>query len=165
MVLQPDSIPNLVYYLSASGMDSTEVMHQYEVDYLARHPQIAKPSEFEISDQDYAEFRQRVLASGFKYDAESGKFMEQLRKVMVFEGYYDDAKVEFEALQKKLEHNLERDLDRHEATIRQLLSADIVAAHYYQAGSLEYNLKHDKQMREACRLLNTPSEYNALLRP
>ena len=165
VVLQPDSIPNLVYYLSASGMDSTEVMHQYEVDYLARHPQIAKPSEFEISDQDYAEFRQRVLASGFKYDAESGKFMEQLRKVMVFEGYYDDAKVEFEALQKKLEHNLERDLDRHEATIRQLLSADIVAAHYYQAGSLEYNLKHDKQMREACRLLNTPSEYNALLRP
>lgn len=159
VVLQPDSVPNIVYYLSASGMDSTEVMHQYEVDYLTRHPQIAKPADFEISDQDYAEFRQRVLQSGFKYDAESGKFMEQLRKVMEFEGYFDDAKAEYEALQKKLEHNLARDLDRHEDTIRQMLSADIVAAHYYQSGTLEYNLKHDKQMREACRLLNNLSEY------
>ncbi len=165
IVLAPDSMPNIVYYLSSSGLDSTEVMHQFEVDYIARHPQIAKPSEFEISDADYAEFRQRVLQSGFKYDAESRKYMEGLKKLMTFEGYFDDAKEEFEALEKKLKHNLEKDLDRHEATIRQALSSDIVAAYYYQSGALEYSLKHDKQMDEACRLLNNVEEYRKLLQP
>jgi carboxyl-terminal processing protease len=165
IVMVPDSMPNIVYYLSTSGLDSTEVMLQYEVDYMARHPQIAKPSEFEISDADYAEFRQRVLSSGFKYDAESRKYMETLKKLMVFEGYFDDAKSEFEALERKLKHNLEKDMDRHEDIIRQALSMDLIAAYYYQQGSLEYSLKHDKLMHEACRLLNNVDEYHRLLRP
>ena len=165
IVMVPDSMPNIVYYLSTSGLDSTEVMLQYEVDYMTRHPQIAKPSEFEISDADYAEFRQRVLSSGFKYDAESRKYMETLKKLMVFEGYFDDAKSEFEALERKLKHNLEKDMDRHEDIIRQALSMDLIAAYYYQQGSLEYSLKHDKLMHEACRLLNNVDEYHRLLRP
>ena len=161
--VRPDSMPNIAYYLSASGLDSTEVMHQYEVDYIARHATIDKPGVFELSDADYAEFRQRVLQSGFKYDAESEKYMASLRKIMEFEGYYEDAKPEFEALERKLKHNLERELDRHEATIRQVLGSDIVAAYYYQAGVVEFGLRYDKQMKEACRLLNSPKEYSKIL--
>ena len=79
----PDSLPNIAYYLASSGMDSTEVMLNYEIDYINRHPTIAQPSQFELSDADYADFKQRVLKSGFKYDPESEKFMETLVKLEV----------------------------------------------------------------------------------
>ena len=163
--VKPDSLPNIAYYLSVSGLDSTEVMLDYEIDYIARHATIPAAGKFEISDEEYAEFKRRVLESGFKYDAESGKELDRLKALAQFEGYYDEAKPEFEALEKKLKHNLATDLDRNKQVIKQILQADIVAAYYYQAGAIENNLNTDKQMLEACRLLNSPQEYAGLLQP
>ena len=62
-----------------------------------------------------------------------------------------------------MKHNLEHELDRHESTIRQVLGSDIIAAYYYQSGTVEYGLRFDKQMKEACRLLKTPTEYRKIL--
>lgn len=163
--VKSDSLPNIAYYLSVTGLDSTEVMFNYEVDYIAKHPTIAPAGEFMISDQDYEEFKQRVLKSGFKYDAESITALQQLKKIARFEGYYDDAKAEFDALEKKLTHNLATDLDHNKQLIKQMISADIVAAYYYQAGSIENNLNYDTQMKEACRILNSPDEYRSILSP
>ncbi len=163
--VKPDSMPNIAYYLSVSGLDSTEVMFNYEIDYIAKHPTIAPAGEFEISEQDFQEFKQRVIESGFKYDAESRRTLDQLKKVAQFEGYYDDAKAEFDALEKKFNHNLATDLERNKKLLKQLLSADIVTAYYFQAGAIENNLNYDKQMMEACRLLNAPQEYRQLLSP
>lgn len=165
MEVVPDSLPNIAYYLASSGMDSTEVMLNYEIDYINRHPTIAQPSQFELSDADYADFKQRVLKSGFKYDPESEKFMETLVKLAKFEGYYDDAKQEFDNLQKKLTHNLEKDLDFNKEQIKRLIESDIVAAYYYERGSVENALRRDKQMAEAVRLINSPEEYKKILKP
>lgn len=163
--VKPDSLPNIAYYLSGMGLDSTEVLLNYEIDYIAKHPTIAPAGEFSLSDQDYDEFKQRVLASGFKYDAESGKVLDRLKKMAQFEGYYDGAKAEFEALEKKLAHNLSTDLDRNKELLKQIIAADIVAAYYYQAGAIENGLNYDKQMQEACRIINTPQEYSRILSP
>lgn len=85
-------------------------------------------------------------------------------KLAKFEGYYDDAKAEFDNLEKKLSHNVAKDMDYNKATIKQILEGDIVAAYYFQEGSIRNSLRLDKQMKEAVRLLNTPDEYNKLLR-
>ena len=163
--VKPDSLPNIAYYLSMSGLDSTEVMLNYEIDYIAKHPAIAPAGQFELTDDEYEDFKQRVVKSGFKYDAESGKELDRLKKIAQFEGYYDSAKPEFEALEKKLKHNLATDLDRNKPLIKQIIQADIVAAYYWQAGAIENNLNTDKPMIEACRLLNNPAEYRKLLQP
>ena len=165
VVVQPDSLPNIAYYLASSGTDSTEVMLDYEVDYIARHATIPPADEFEISDAEYEEFKQRVLNSGFTYDHESEKYLKQLVKLAKFEGYYDGAKEEFEQLEKKLQHNLSYDLDFNKEQLRKILSNDIVAAYYYQRGAIANSLRGDKQMEEAIRLINTPEEYKKILRP
>ena len=56
-------------------------------------------------------------------------------------------------------------LERHEQMIRQILESEIVAAYYYQAGSIESGLRNDKQLQEAIRLLKHPDEYQKLLAP
>jgi carboxyl-terminal processing protease len=165
LVVKADSLPNIAYYLSASGRDSTETLFEYEVDYLAAHPTIAPAAEFEITDADYEDFKQRAIANGFTYDPESNRAMKALKKIMEFEGYYDEARPEFEALEKKLQHDLAHDLDLHKETLKKVIAADLIAAYYYQGGTVEYSLRHDKQMEAARELLRDEARYRQLLRP
>ncbi|MBQ8046904.1 MAG: S41 family peptidase [Prevotella sp.] len=163
MEVRPDTLSNLTAYLTLG--DSTECVLNYVVDYVAKHPAISPPSTFELSDEDFEDFKQRVLKSGFSYDHQSGKFIEELEKIVKFEGYYDDARDELEALKKKLTHNLARDIDHNRDELKEWLSKEIISCYYYQAGEIEYSLRHDKQMSEAVALLKDTERYRKLLRP
>ena len=162
--VKPDSLPNIAFYL-AGARDSNEVMLNYEVDYIAKHPTIASPEEFALTDADYEEFKARVLKANFKYDRETEKYLKDLEKLAKFEGYYEDAKPEFEALKKKLSHNVAKDLDYNKATIKRLLENAIVAAYYFQAGAIQNSLRYDKQVKAAMKLLQSPEEYEKILHP
>ena len=163
--MKNDTIPNIAFYLSASGQDSTEVMFDYVVDYISKHSTIAPAAEFHLSDADWQTFRELVIKSGFTYDPVSKKQLAELVKTAKFEGYYDDAKTAFEELEKKLNHDVAFALDRHEQVIRQIVEQEIIAAYYYQSGAIEAGLGYDKQLKEAIRLLKSPEEYRKILAP
>ena len=160
--VKPDTMANISLYLER--LDSTEVMFDYVAEYIAKHPTIAAATDFHLTDADYDDFKQRVIKAGFTYDQVSKKQYEELVKAAKFEGYYDDAKAEFEALKAKIDHHdLARDLECHRAEIQQLLEQDIVGAYYYQGGQLQLGLRNDKALQEAERILNTAGEYETLL--
>ena len=160
--VKPDTMSNISMYLDR--MDSTEVMFDYVVDYIGKHPTIASANDFHLTDADYARFTERVIKAGFTYDQVSKKQFEELVKVAKFEGYYDDAKDEFEALKAKLDHHdVSRDLERHRDEIQQLIEQDIVSHYYYQGGQVQVGLRNDKTIQEAERILNTDGEYQRLL--
>ena len=160
-----DTIPNIVFYLSATGQDSTEVMFDYVVDYVAKHPTIAPAAEFHLSDADWQAFKERVISTGFTYDPVSKKQFAELVKTAKFEGYYEAAKPAFDELESKLNHDVAFALDRHEQAIRQVVEQEIISVYYYQAGVIEASLNYDKQVKEAERLLQNPDEYRKLLTP
>jgi carboxyl-terminal processing protease len=162
VVIKPDTMANITLYLDR--IDSTEVMFDYVVDYIAKHPTIAPAANFHLTDADYQDFKQRVIKAGFTYDQVSKKQFEELVKAAKFEGYYDDAKDEFEALKQKIDHHdLGRDLDAHREEIQQMIEQDIVSAYYFQAGQMQIGLRTDKTLREAERILTTEGEYKKLL--
>ncbi len=165
VVIEADSLPNIAYYLSTSGLDSTEVMLNYEIDYIAAHPTIAPAADFALTDQDYKDFKQRVMKSGFSYDNESERYLKQLVKIAQFEGYYNDAKDAFDQLESKLKHNLEKDLNFNKDQLKKIIEGDIVAAYYYEKGAIENSLRGDRQMDEALKLLSDPERYRSLLTP
>ena len=163
IVVKPDTLANITLYLDR--LDSTETVLDYVVDYIAKHPTIAAPKDFLLTDADYEDFKQRVVKAGFTYDQVSKKQYEELVKVAKFEGYYDEAKSEFEALKAKIDHHdIRRDLDLHRQEIQHMLEQDIISAYYYQAGQLEAALQYDKTLKEAERVLNTPGEYERVLK-
>lgn len=161
--VKSDTMPNLVFGLTLSAKDTTEVLFDYEAEYCAQHPTVAAPSVFDISDSDYEKFKQRVLKSGFTYDLQSESNLKKLIEIAKFEGYYDDAKNEFKALEVKLSHNLSKDMDLYKDQIKMVMVNDILGYYYYQKGSMEANLRYDKVMKEACRLLKSPKDYNQIL--
>lgn len=160
--IQPDTMANITLYLDR--MDSTEVMFDYAVDYISKHPTIASAKDFHLTDADYEDFKQRVIKAGFTYDQVSKSQFDDLIKTAKFEGYYDDAKAEFDALKAKIDHHdVNRDLDAHRNEIQMLLEQEIISAYYYQAGQLQIALRTDKTMAEAERILNENGTYKRIL--
>ena len=160
--VKPDTMANITLYLDR--IDSTEVMFDYVAEYIAKHPTIGAVDDFHLTDADYEEFKQRVIAAGFTYDQLSKKHYDELERMAKFEGYYDEAREEFERLKEKIDHHdVARDLTLHRQEIQQLLEQEIVSAYYYQAGQLQVGLRTDKIIQEAERILNTEGEYQKIL--
>lgn len=161
--VKPDSLPNIVFYLASSGRDSTETLYNYELDYIGKHPMVASPDVFEITDAEYEDFKKYVAQSGFTYDRESEKYLKELEKIFKFEGYYDDVKDDLQSLKKKLNHNISKDLDIHKNVIKQVIANDLMTAYYYQAGAIRSTLRNDKQWKEAVKLLGDTPRYQSIL--
>ena len=153
IVVEADSMPNIVYYLETSGLDSTNVMMDYVVDYVREHPSIGEARTFQITDADFEEFKARAIAADFKYDRESERFFKEFVKVAKFEGYYDRSRAEFDALEAKLRHDLAAELEYNKKTIKEVISDNIVTCYYYQAGAIENSLQYDRQLKEAVKVL------------
>ena len=161
--IKPDTMANITLYLDR--MDSTEVMFDYAVDYISKHPTIASAKDFHLTDADYEDFKQRVIKAGFTYDQVSKSQFDELIKTAKFEGYYDDAKAEFDALKAKIDHHdVARDLDAHRKEIQMLLEQEIISAYYYQGGQLQVALRTDKMLTEAERILNDNDTYQRILK-
>lgn len=152
--VKADSLPNIAFYLVGGGIDSTEVAFTWVTDYIAQHKTIAPARDFKLTDEEYADFKTKVLSSGFKYDQETSRFFEDLVKIARFEGYYDNAKAEFDALKSRLTHNLEQDLDNNQKIIRHILESDIISAYYYQAGAIESQNTYDTQVQKAIETIS-----------
>ncbi len=167
--VKPDTLSNLTISLLNSSpymtRDSSELLLNYVVDYIAKHPTVAAPKDFELTDADYEAFAKRVVDSGYTYARDSEKYLQNLEKLARFEGYYDEAKPEFEALKAKLSHNLAKDLRRNKQQLMEILAKEILPSYYYQAGTIEYGLKHDKTFDEAVKLLDDSDRYRKILHP
>lgn len=159
---RPDTLPNIVLYLN--NIDTTEVMFNFVVNYIATHSTIAPAAEFKLSDADYEEFKSKVLASGFTYDNMSVKTLDELEKYAKFEGYYDEAKETIDLLRGKFKHNISADLDRHKTVISHIIERDIIQAYYYQAGGIEASIGKDKTITKAIEILQNQAEYDRILK-
>lgn len=155
-----DSLPTLITYLALSDQ-----LFDYTVQYRNTHERIAAPDSFHITDADYAEFRQYLKDHKFTYDRQSRSMLDLLRRVADREGYAEEAKAEFDALEAKLTHNEDFDFQRWEKEVRQLVERTIVADYYYQAGQAAYDLRDDKDLEEALALARDDARRRALLAP
>ena len=147
--MKHDTLANMLYYLS-----NDDVLLDWGTHYMQTHPQLPPVKDFQITDADFDELRQMAKEAGFKYDRLSEKRLEDLKKMAQFEGYYEDAKPEFDALEKKLEHNLDRDFTIHQRDIRKIMAQEIVKRYAFQAGSVEESLKDDEDINKAIEVLS-----------
>ena len=92
------------------------------------------------------------------------KILKSLKEMAEFEGYLTDASKEFDALEKKLTHNLDRDLDYFSKDIKNMIALEIVKRYYYQRGAIIEQLKDDDDLKKAVEILTTsPEEYRKML--
>ena len=156
--VEAEKLPNILFYLVNDNL-----IFDYATDYCLKHPTVPQPEQFEVTDADYAEFKEKVKAADFKYDQQTEKILKSLKEMAEFEGYLDDASTEFDALEKKLQHNLERDLDHFSKEIKSMLAIEIIKRYYYQRGSIIQQLKDDPDLKEAIKILDDSLSYKKML--
>ena len=132
--------------------------------YCIKHPNIAEVADFKLTDADYADFKAMMKKRNFSYDRQSEAMLKNLKEMAEFEGYLEGAKDEFAALEKKLQHNLDLELDRFEKDIKPLLSEEIVKRYFYERGAVQETLKDDIGLKKAIEVLQTPTEYESILK-
>ncbi|MCI1647956.1 MAG: S41 family peptidase [Bacteroides sp.] len=158
IAVEQEKIPNILYYLVSDNL-----IFNYATQYCLKHARIAPPEDFKVTDTDYADFKAMVKKSDFKYDQQSEKILKSLKEAAEFEGYLSDTSEEFKSLEKKLKHNLDRDLDYFSKDIKSMIALEIVKRYYYQRGGVIEQLKDDKNLKEAIQILNDPVRYKKML--
>lgn len=158
IVVKEDKLPNILFYLVRDNL-----IFDYATQYCLQHPTIAEPQDFEVTDADYQAFKDMVKKADFKYDQQSEKILKTLKEAAEFEGYMKDASAEFEALEKKLNHDLDRDLDYFSSDIKNMIASEIIKRYYYQRGGIIQQLKDDNDLKEALKVLGDPVKYKEML--
>ena len=153
-----DKTPNILFYLMNEDM-----IFDYATQYCIKHSTIGEVADFKLTDADYAEFKAMMKKRNFSYDRQSEAMLKSLKEMAEFEGYMEGAKEEFTALEKKLQHNLDLELDRFEKDIKPLLAEEIVKRHYFERGAVQETLKDDKGLKKAIEVLQNPVEYASIL--
>jgi carboxyl-terminal processing protease len=158
MTVEEEKTPTLLYY-----MDAHALFFDFVAQWRAKHPSVAAPEVFALEEGVYDEFREFVLSKDFSYDRQSEKAIESLKKIMEFEGYYDAASAEFQALAERLKPDLNRDLELHRELISEFLSMQIMKQYYHEKGQLIYRLRTDKALEAALGVLRDKTLYEDLL--
>ena len=153
-----DTMPDILYYLSQNV-----VLFDYVNDWCSRHETIDPADKFSLSDEDYNGFKEFVCKSDFKYESNSGKALESLKKIAEREGLADKAQDEFKSLESKLQYDLRSDLDVFRKDLERVIAMEILVRYYYQRGVVMYNMRSDKFLDEAVSLLGDRKRYDSIL--
>jgi carboxyl-terminal processing protease len=137
----------------------------YATQYAAQHPTVAPAGEFQLSPEDYAAFKSYVMAqTDFDYTTASEEALRKMKETAEKEGYFEDISASYNDMLQKVTPSKERDLDKFQKEISELLEDEIISRYYFQEGRAQQQLQADPVVRKGIEILQTPTQYNTILK-
>jgi carboxyl-terminal processing protease len=160
IVLEPEQLSNL-----SAALITNFMVFDFATKFANQTPSIPQPEEFEITDEIYEQFGAFVKANDFEYESQSKQMLEDLIEQAKEEKYYELASAEFEAIEARLEPQLDKDLTVFSEEIKSLLKSEIVSRYYYQKGAIRASIGEDEVIRKAVDELKSPVSYTSYFEP
>jgi carboxyl-terminal processing protease len=129
----------------------------YATTYFYKHPTLASPSVFQVTEEVYADFKKFLEGKEYDYTTYSEKSVQDMEKYLAKEPYFDEVKEQLEQIKSRVNHSKENDLDTHQKEIKKILSEEIVSRYYFQEGMIEANLQGDPVIELAKAYFATPA--------
>ena len=128
-------------------------INHYFFDYATRyhrlHESIAKPEEFEVTDEEIEDFCKFLDERKFKYETETGKFFADMIKMAKHEDIDSATIAQLEAFEPVLTPDFREAIERNKEEVKQMLGSEIVLRYYYQKGQAAFNIRFDKELHRA----------------
>jgi len=162
-------MPDVTVKMPKTGLLIEQLVQQYVVfDYITYFVQKHNPNYESIDDilkeeNLFAEFVEYATQSGFTYKTKRQEQLNKLIEIAKEEKTYSEIENEINTLQKKLEHNLEKDLRKFQPEITSLLQIDLASRFFYQFGEIKHSLNNDIQLNEAMKLVVNQQNVNSIL--
>lgn len=147
----------------AISLYTKNLIFDYATLYAVEHDSIEKPASYEFTSQEYEAFTDFLKTKKYDYETRSDENLKALIKSAKAEKYYSKAEAEFEALEKKLAHDKEKDLQTFSEEIKDLLEEEIVGRYYYQKGKVQAAIDDDPQVLKAIEILRNNQKYQSIL--
>jgi len=137
----------------------------YATKYAAANPTIAAAGTFKLSPEEYAQFKAYVMAQAdFDYTTASEEALRKMKETAEKEGYFEDISAQYNQMLEKVTPSKERDLDKFQQEISEVLEDEIVSRYYYQEGRAKQQLQADPVVRKGLEILQAPAQYNTILK-
>ena len=131
------------------------LVFDYATRYRRTHPTLPPASEFEVSDELYADFCSFLKERKLSYNTVTERVVKELREVARQEKYDSAIDESLKAMEAALEREKEGDLQKHSDEIREMLKAELLTRYYFDQGRIEGALKSDPVVARAVQeLLN-----------
>lgn len=145
------------------GLVQKFLVFQYANKFRDENLTIAPASEFEITNEIYADFKDFLKDKDYDYSTATEKTLEALKTIAEKESYLTAIQQDIEDLEKKLAHDKNEDLDKFQDDIKEYLKSEILSRYYYQRGRIEGALKDDDDVKKAIEILSDKAQYDTIL--
>lgn len=153
-------------YMSALATTLVAKFHifNYVTEFVKKHPTIASPMQFQITDEIYDDFRRYLADKDYSYSTNTEHILKDLKEAAKEDNYYEALSQNIEQLEAQLTKDKADDLTKFRKEISEMLKAEILVRYYYAAGRLEGSLVTDPDVLKACEVLHDKVLYNNTLK-
>ena len=131
--------------------------------YRNNHDSIAKPGEFKVSDELYAQFTDYLSQRSYEYQSQTEAKLKALKQKAKKEHYYQALEGTIQELSDQIEANKANDLQLYRNDIEHLLEERIVQRYYHRGGRICASLDNDNYVAKSLDILNDPNRYREIL--
>lgn len=162
--IEPDTVVEEKSYAPISfTLVAGNHVFDFATQYFYAHPKISSPSDFQISDQDFEDFKKFLVGKDYDYTTYTEKSLEDFKKYVEKEAYFEEIKDQLELITSKVNHSKENDLETHKLEIKKILTDEIVSRYYFQEGMIQSGLKGDRDIANALEYLSSPQKIGTVL--
>ncbi|GMQ31684.1 S41 family peptidase [Algoriphagus confluentis] len=162
--IEPDESVEEVRYAPISyTLVAGNHVFDFATQYFYAHPKIPAPNEFQLSDQDYEDFKKFLVGKDYDYTTYTEKSLKDLEEYLEKEEYFKEIQGQLDAIKNKVNHSKENDLNSHQSEIRKILREEIVSRYYFQEGMIAAGLEDDPAIAMAKTYFDSPRKVGSVL--
>ncbi len=152
----PIDLPYMSAFVDALYVE--DLIFKYAVQWGAAHDSIGPAVEFQLADQDMAEFADFLDAQEFVFESMTKEMADALGKLAEEEGVDALVAKELEALRSGLDQDNATYLGLHKDEVQLAIEEEIVLHHHHAHGVLAFSLEHDPLIEWALKVFGPQAD-------
>ncbi|MDD3004297.1 S41 family peptidase [Flavobacterium sp.] len=146
----------------AEALQQNDAIFNFATEYFYKNPSLGEKIP-NLTDADYAAFKQSVKKNAVSMDTETQKAMKKMRELAKKEGIEESIKTEYNLLASAIQKSEENQINKYQKEIKNLILDELILRYQYREGLYQYYLKNNIEIKKATSVLNNPVEYNKIL--
>ena len=151
-------------------VDNSELIYQFRKKYLifdfatsyvVSNGETLTIEDFDVDDKVYDSFLQFVKTQEFDYKTLTERELDNFEELSKDKNLSIDS--EIANIRIKIDADKKSELEKYKPLIKSLIYQEIVSRYYYESGRVKANLKDDKEVQSAVKLLADEKKYSDIL--
>ncbi len=138
-------------------------IYLYANEFKLTNEAIAQPAKFELTDAQFNNFIQWVMASDFEFKNNIERSLEKINSLSSNSNSTDLFNSTLVDINNDLHQPLDEQLLEEKALLKSILETEIALRYYNEEGGIETSLADDDEIKKAIEIISNPEKYNAIL--